>query len=185
METFGTIEQVAATKNELIEALPQDGAAFFAADGAWCDKLYQRCAIEKYRAGLSGGYLALYAEDIQVGPFGSRFTLCDAEGGRVQCQTKLLGRHNIQNIVLCCAVAKRLGLTLEEIAKGVAKAEPVEHRLQLIPGAGGVTIIDDAFNANPVGAPGRPGRAAGLPGPPPYRHSRSGGTGGKGVRTQL
>ena len=152
LETFGTIEQVAATKNELIEALPQDGAAFFAADGAWCDKLYQRCAIEKYRAGLSGGYLALYAEDIQVGPFGSRFTLCDAEGGRVQCQTKLLGRHNIQNIVLCCAVAKRLGLTLEEIAKGVAKAEPVEHRLQLIPGAGGVTIIDDAFNANPVGA---------------------------------
>lgn len=49
LETFGTIEQVAATKNELIEALPQDGAAFFAADGAWCDKLYQRCAIEKYR----------------------------------------------------------------------------------------------------------------------------------------
>ena len=152
LETFGSIEKVAATKNELIESLPADGAAFFAADGAWCDKLYHLCPIEKYRAGLTGGYLSMYAEDIQVGPFGSRFILCDAEGGREKCETKLLGRHNIQNIVLCCAVAKRLGLSLEEIARGVSRAEPVEHRLQLIPGAGGISIIDDAFNANPVGA---------------------------------
>ncbi|MEG1813361.1 MAG: UDP-N-acetylmuramoyl-tripeptide--D-alanyl-D-alanine ligase [Clostridia bacterium] len=152
LETFGTIETVAKTKNELIEALPKDGVAFFAADGAWCDKLFKACACEKYRAGLAGGYLSMYAEDIVVGPKGSAFTLCDAEGGRVKCETKLLGRHNIQNIVLCCMAAKRLGLTLDEIARGVRRAQPVEHRLQLMPGANGMTIIDDAFNANPVGA---------------------------------
>ena len=43
-------------------------------------------------------------------------------------------------------------MTLAEIAQGVARCQPVEHRLELLNGGGGVTIIDDAFNANPVGA---------------------------------
>ncbi len=152
LETFGTIDNVAKTKYELIEALPSNGVAFFAADGGIVDELFKKTAIEKYRAGLGGGFLNMYAEDIEVGPKGSRFTLCDAEGGRAACETKLLGRHNIANIVLCCAVAKRLGLTLQEIARGVKRAQSVEHRLELIQGASGMTIIDDAFNANPVGA---------------------------------
>ncbi|MGI6235991.1 MAG: Mur ligase family protein [Candidatus Excrementavichristensenella sp.] len=152
LETFGDIETVANTKYELLEGLPADGVAFFAADGGWCDKLFARYEGEKYRAGLSGGYLSMYAEEIQVGSFGSRFILCDGEGNRVHCQTRLLGQHNIQNIALCAAVARRLGLGMEEIARGISKAQPVEHRLQLIPGARDITIIDDAFNSNPVGA---------------------------------
>ncbi|MDO5377237.1 MAG: cyanophycin synthetase, partial [Clostridia bacterium] len=56
------------------------------------------------------------------------------------------------NLMLCCTAARTLGMTLSEIAEGVSRCQPVEHRLQLISGGGGVTIIDDAFNANPVGA---------------------------------
>lgn len=152
LETFGSVDAVAKTKYELIEALPKHGTAFFGADGGIVDELFRKTGIEKYRAGLGSGFLSMYAEEIEVGPRGSRFTLCDAEGGRVRCETRLLGRHNIANIVLCCMVAKRLGLTLDEIARGVGRAEPIEHRLQLLPGANGMTIIDDAFNANPVGA---------------------------------
>ncbi|MBQ7887268.1 MAG: UDP-N-acetylmuramoyl-tripeptide--D-alanyl-D-alanine ligase, partial [Clostridia bacterium] len=44
------------------------------------------------------------------------------------------------------------GMTPAEIAMGVARCQPVEHRLELLSGGGGVSIIDDAFNANPVGA---------------------------------
>ena len=153
LETMGNIETIASTKFELIEGLKPGGAAFFGADdGGWCDKLFARARGEKHRAGLGSGYLSMYAEDITVGPSGSRFTLSDGEGGRVTCETKLLGKHNIQNIVLSCAVAKRLGMTMEEIARGVLRAQPVEHRLQLIKGANGVIVIDDAFNANPSGA---------------------------------
>ena len=43
-------------------------------------------------------------------------------------------------------------MTLEELAQGVARCQPVEHRLQLIDGGAGISIIDDAFNSNPVGA---------------------------------
>ncbi len=152
LETFGNVETVASTKYELIEGLPADGAAFFAADGGEVDKLYEKTAIRKYRAGLRGALLDMRAEEIEVGPQGSRFVLRSGLDERIAMETKLLGQHNIQNIVLACAVAKHLGLTMEEIARGVRKIQPVEHRLQLMPGANGVTVIDDAFNANPVGA---------------------------------
>ena len=152
LETFGNVETVANTKYELIEGLPQDGVAFFGKDGEWVDKLYARCKIEKYCAGLSGGFKNMYAEDITVGPEGSSFTLCTAEGERVACKTRMLGMHNIGNIVLACMVGKRLGMTMDEVARGVNKTEPVEHRLQLIKNPNGVTVIDDAFNSNPVGA---------------------------------
>lgn len=153
LETFGAIETVANTKFELIENLPEDGVAFFGGDnGGWCDKLYERATCEKYRTGIDGGFLSMYAEDITVSPEGSRFVLCDAEGGRAQCHTRMLGRHNIENIVLACSVAKRLGLPLPQIAAGVNKTQPVEHRLQLINNPNGITVIDDAFNSNPVGA---------------------------------
>ena len=44
------------------------------------------------------------------------------------------------------------GRSLAELVEPIAELEPVEHRLQLIQGAGGVTVIDDAFNSNPDGA---------------------------------
>jgi len=148
LETFGTVERVAETKYELIQALPPDGAAFFGRDGGICEGLYRRCPLEAKR--LAGERLG--AEDIAVGPFGCRFTLVGTGGARADCQTRLLGAHNIDNLLLCAEVALHLGLTLPEIAAGVAKLEPVEHRLQLIGTNGGVTVIDDAFNSNPAGA---------------------------------
>ncbi|MBO4884042.1 MAG: UDP-N-acetylmuramoyl-tripeptide--D-alanyl-D-alanine ligase [Clostridia bacterium] len=153
LETFGNIETVANTKFELIEGLPRDGLAFFASDGGEVDKLYERAGVKKFLTGTRGMRLDMKAEDIAVGRGGSRFTLKDgATGEKIECETKLLGRHNIGNIALACCAARQLGLTLEEIARGVRKIEPVEHRLQLMPGANGVTVIDDAFNSNPVGA---------------------------------
>ena len=70
----------------------------------------------------------------------------------VEMHTQLLGRHNVSNILAAMAVAMACEMTLEEIRTAIAKVEPVPHRLQLASGAGGVTIIDDSFNANPVGA---------------------------------
>ncbi|MBQ3078535.1 MAG: UDP-N-acetylmuramoyl-tripeptide--D-alanyl-D-alanine ligase [Clostridia bacterium] len=150
LETFKTVETVANTKFELIEGLPKNGCAFFAADDGEVDKLYERAKGEKKRAGLGKGYLNMHAEDIEVGAFGSRFTLVTDTGENLRMETKLLGRHNISNIVLCCAVAREMGMTMEEISQGVKLIKPVKHRLQLI--SGHMNVIDDAFNSNPVGA---------------------------------
>jgi UDP-N-acetylmuramoyl-tripeptide--D-alanyl-D-alanine ligase len=66
--------------------------------------------------------------------------------------TPLIGLHNVTNILLSTAVARHLGLTLTEIAVRVASLEPAEHRLQRKTLPGGITVIDDAYSANPVGA---------------------------------
>ena len=161
LDTFGTIERVRDTKYELIDGLPQDGTAIFARDGAICEELFARCPLQKKY--MPGDLIA--ASDVTVGPWGSRFTLEDTRTGeKVACQTRLLGEHAIANLLLCCTAARCLGLTLAQIAQGVSRCQPVEHRLQLLDGGAGVTIIDDAFNANPVGAKAALRVLGGFPG---------------------
>ena len=154
LETFNTLDAVVSTKFELVEALPEDGCAFFPADNEICLGLYDRTETDKALFGFDGQgrMLDIAVDDYRPGPNGSSFTLIDREGSTVRCTTALLGRHNVQNILGAACVARKLGLTLDEIAEGIAQIEPVEHRLQLIRGANGVTVIDDAFNANPEGA---------------------------------
>lgn len=150
LETFGSVENIANTKNELIVGLPEDGMAFFADDGAIVNELYDRCKVKKVLTGINGGGIHLRAENLRVTTNGSKFDLVTMDGQVKPCTTRLLGRHNIANIVLAASVALELGLTLDEIGAGIRKIAPVEHRLQLIKGA--MTVIDDAFNANPSGA---------------------------------
>ncbi len=151
LETMGSIENIAKTKYELIEGLQENGTAFFPADNAICLKMYHQTTHEKYLFALDyKGDAYARAENIQVGKYGSRFDLI-LDGERIACETKLLGKHNIVNITGCAAVARKLGLTPAQIRLGIRKIQPVQHRLELLPMKGGVTVIDDAFNANPSG----------------------------------
>ena len=73
------------------------------------------------------------------------------KGEFVNMQTRLLGKHNQENIALCAAMARKLGLTEDHIKTAVAALEPVPHRLQLIESENGVKILDDSYNSNPDG----------------------------------
>ncbi len=151
LDTFKTIERITKTKYELMDAIPSDGACFFADDDGICRDLFQKTQKEKYLAGMDPDTDDVWAEDISVSPEGSRFTLCRRDC-RIPCTTVLLGELNIRNIVLCASVAFSLGMTGEQISRGIRKIRPIEHRLQLIPNPGGITLIDDAFNSNIRGA---------------------------------
>lgn len=151
LDTFKTLERVIKTKYELVEALPPDGHIFFADDDGICVKLYDRTEKPKTLVSIRRENCDVWASDISTTPEGSTFVLHEKGGESIQCTTKLLGQHNIQNILLAAAVCLHLNLTLAQIARGISKLEPVEHRLQLIQ-SGGLTIIDDAFNSNPQGA---------------------------------
>ncbi len=153
LETFKTLENITKTKYELIEALPKDGMAFFPSDNDICFELYMATRKPKVLYGLTdrGEPLYMTAADISVGPEGSSFELVCPDG-KVTCTTRILGKHNIANILGCASIAHVLGLTLEEIASGISKLEPVEHRLQIIPTNNGITVIDDSFNSNPSGS---------------------------------
>lgn len=151
LDTFHTLDRIKNTKYELMDAIPEDGCCFFPDDGAICRELYDRTAKDKRLCSLKETENAdVWASDITVSALGSRFTLHTREGWEV-CETRLLGEHNIQNILLAATVGLRLGMTLKQVARGISRIQPVEHRLQLIQSPG-VTIIDDAFNSNPRGA---------------------------------
>ncbi len=150
LDTFGTLERIKNTKYELIRDLPKDGLAVFSDDGETVTELYQKTDKPKRLVGAPQS--DAWAENVQVGPFGSTFTLCLKGEEPVQCRTRLLGRHNIRNILVSAVVARYLGLSMRQITAGVAMLEPVEHRMQIVSSVGGVTVIDDAFNTNPRSA---------------------------------
>jgi UDP-N-acetylmuramoyl-tripeptide--D-alanyl-D-alanine ligase len=151
LDTFKTLERVVQTKYELINALPADGQAFFADDEDICRRLYERTGKAKMIAGLDPDFDDVWAENITYSPEGSAFDLTTKDQ-KIRCRSQLLGELNIRNILLCAAVALKLGLTPEQIARGIEKIRPIEHRLQLIPNPGGMSVIDDAFNSNIRGA---------------------------------
>lgn len=152
LETFKNIENIMKTKYELIEELPSDGIAIFNYDNKYLRKLADKTFKEKILYGLENQEkLDIYATDIEVSELGSSFILKDKSGEEIKCTTKLLGKHNIYNILAGASVAKTLGLTFEEIRRGIAKIEPIPHRLNIINPGTGVIVIDDTFNSNPVG----------------------------------
>lgn len=151
LETFRTEENIIKTKSDLLRAIPEDGACFLNGDDANCRAVYDAYGKDNaFLYGTEGDGLFMRADDIVSTPDGSTFTLRLSDGTSVECKTRLLGKYNIINFTGAAAAAYYLGVGLDDIAEAIAQAEPVEHRLQLIPGR--ITVIDDAFNANPAGA---------------------------------
>lgn len=155
LERFKTLENIEATKYELIESLPNSGVAVFNNDDRRCRRLADRThgvKVLRYGVESSQSGLSMWAEGIKQDVHGLSFTLVDSEGNHATTHTMLMGQHNVLNILGAASVALEMGLSLEDIAKAIAKIQPVPHRLQLLHGAGGVTVIDDSYNSNPIGA---------------------------------
>jgi UDP-N-acetylmuramoyl-tripeptide--D-alanyl-D-alanine ligase len=106
----------------------------------------------RYGLDTNGQSLDLWAEAIAMGPEGLSFTMAGKDGRRVDVRTILLGRHNVLNILGASCAALAVGMPLADLAKAVQDLPPVPHRLQLIDSGSGVTVIDDSYNSNPVGA---------------------------------
>ena len=152
LETMGTVENIALEKGDIVECLPSDGVAVLNVDNPYVAEMKERAPGNVWRVSVEGNEEAdIKAFNIQYSPDGALFEVEDEVGQRVSFQTRLLGRHNVLNILLGVAIGRQLGLRLRQIAHAVARVEPVEHRLQLI-NKGAITVIDDAFNSNPVGA---------------------------------
>ena len=145
LDTFGSLENIASTKFELIQGLPKDGLAVFGCGDDYISRLYAMCKLDKCRIGLGedeGAFMT--ARNLSFSAKGSSFALACADGESILCRTRLLGSYNVKNILLAATLARKMGLTMEEISAGIRKLQPIEHRMQLIPGD--VNVIDDTLN---------------------------------------
>lgn len=153
LESFKTIENVQSTKFELVDSLPAGGIAVINND---FEKIADRpvdntrCLRYAVKNTESADYIAT---DINYTPGGTHFTIvCMADGHRLPLFTHLVGECNISNILAAAAMARAFGVDDQHIAYAVERLEQVEHRLSVKRVPGSLTIIDDAFNSNPVGS---------------------------------
>lgn len=156
LEYFKDLKHIQDTKYELIDELPKDGSgiAFFNLDDPNSKVLIERTKkVRVVTFSLKSPKADYYAGDIGARADGSYFKLWIR--GVLQKETFntiLLGETNLCDIVAAIAVASELGVSTDRLAAIIPTITPVPHRLELRVGANGTVLIDDSYNANPIGS---------------------------------
>lgn len=151
LATFESIDNLVKAKSELTEHITdQSGTMVFNVDSVYAKNMYQTANCKKIEVGIECR-ANVYAQDIKCTPQGSEFTLVIENKKYKNVETKLLGEHNISNILTAVCVALELGLTHQEILQGISKVIPTAHRLSVMPSTNALVIIDDAYNGSVEG----------------------------------
>jgi UDP-N-acetylmuramoyl-tripeptide--D-alanyl-D-alanine ligase len=162
LSRIGSIEAIERAKGELVEALPSEGTAVLNADDPRVRRMSSRTSARSVTYGFAED-ADITAEAVQsAGPDGMRFML-RAGGTRAAVTIPTLGRLAVHNALAAAAVGLAAGMTLGEIAAGLARGWAAPHRAELVR-AGGVTIVDDSYNASPASVAAALELLAGLPG---------------------
>ncbi|MER5944632.1 UDP-N-acetylmuramoyl-tripeptide--D-alanyl-D-alanine ligase [Streptomyces sp. NPDC001904] len=146
---FGGREQIAQAKGELVEALPADGTAILNAD----DPLVKAMASRTKAKVLFFGEAAeadIRAENVRLTENGQPSFSLHTPSGCSEVTLRLYGEHHVSNALAAAAVAHDLGMSVEEIALALSEAGTLSRwRMEVTERPDGVTIVNDAYNANP------------------------------------
>ncbi|MER5455821.1 UDP-N-acetylmuramoyl-tripeptide--D-alanyl-D-alanine ligase [Micromonospora sp. NPDC002389] len=147
---FGSQENIAVAKGELVEALPADGLAVLNADDPLVDAMATRTVARVVRYG-EAAHADIRAEDVTLDERGRpAYTLVTPEG-TAPVRLGLTGRHQVSNSLAAAAVARELGMPLTELAVALGALGLVStRRMDVFERTDGVTVIDDSYNANPA-----------------------------------
>ncbi len=150
---FGSREAIARTKAELPQAVPPSGVVVLNADdpavAAMAEVTGARVVrVSRTNSGPEPG--RVWAGPVSLDELARpRFTM-HAGGEQAEVQLGVYGDHQVSNALCAAAVALECGAGIEQVAAALAGAGPVSrHRMQVTTRADGVTVIDDAYNANP------------------------------------
>ena len=152
LDTFKTEEAIQSAKFKLIESLPTDGLGILNKDDPKQINYQIKNSCRIKWIGIDNTDADIIAKNIKYTKDGTEFdAIFKEDNQKIHFKTCLFGKPNIYNILAAILIAKELKLTNEEIIKGVSSIKPIEHRLEIKKTAS-YTIIDDAYNSNPVGA---------------------------------
>ena len=148
LERMGSLLGVADTKAAVYDALPADGTAVINADDAFAPYFAERAHGRRLlRFGIEAT-ADVRALDIHADAAGSRFVLATPQG-EAGVALSLPGRHNVRNALAAASLALGAGASLAEIVAGLQSARAVAGRMVAHRLAGGATLVDDSYNANP------------------------------------
>jgi UDP-N-acetylmuramoyl-tripeptide--D-alanyl-D-alanine ligase len=145
---MGSLEAIAETKAELVDALPDDGVAILNVDDHRVRRMFDRASCRVILYGLDAA-ADVRAVDLEShGLDGISFTLVRGDD-RFHVRVPLLGRHSVHTALVGFAVGFELGLSVPDILRGFDQPQ-IQLRLLLTPGVNGCTLLDDSYNANPA-----------------------------------
>ena len=148
-ESFGTIDQIAQTKAELLEALPADGVAIVNRDDERVMAQAERVFGELLTFGLHAD-ADVRAENVSTDEqLHAEYTLRSPWGSEY-VRLGVAGLHNVGNSLAAAAVALHLGVPVEAVAAGLSEAEISPWRMSLSTSPSGVLVLNDSYNANPT-----------------------------------
>ena len=160
LERFGSLDNIRKAKYELVKQLPPDGLAVFNWDNPYIRAMAEQ-GYPNRRITVSRDLNLEQARDqgidwiaceIQESLEGLAFRAWHVPSGQsVEVAAGVMGAHNISNLLLCIALAHELRMALRDIASRVRSLRPAESRLVAETSPAGITIINDAYSANPAG----------------------------------
>ncbi|MEU0051103.1 UDP-N-acetylmuramoyl-tripeptide--D-alanyl-D-alanine ligase [Streptomyces sp. NPDC006309] len=146
---FGGREQIAQAKGELVEALPEDGAAILNADDPLVRAMASRTKAKVVLFGESAE-ADVRAENVRLTDSGQPAFRLHTPSGASDVTMRLYGEHHVSNALAAAAVAHELGMSAAEIATALSEAGSLSRwRMEVTERPDGVTIVNDAYNANP------------------------------------
>ncbi|HKO34825.1 MAG TPA: UDP-N-acetylmuramoyl-tripeptide--D-alanyl-D-alanine ligase, partial [Candidatus Limnocylindria bacterium] len=146
---FGSREIIAATKSELPQAVPSSGVVILNADDSAVAAMAERTAARVVRVSRGAG-ADIWSSDETLDELARpRFTL-HAGDRSVDVALAVHGEHQVSNALCAAAVALECGADPAQVAEALGGAGPVSaRRMQVSTRGDGVTVINDAYNANP------------------------------------
>jgi UDP-N-acetylmuramoyl-tripeptide--D-alanyl-D-alanine ligase len=146
-ELMGGLDQIMVAKRELVEALPRDGVAVLNADDPRVSAMGEHTAASVLRFGDGGEVRAAAVtvdDELRAG-----FTL-ESPWGSTPVHLGVRGAHNVTNALAAAAAALWLGVPVDEVAAGLAVPPSSPWRMELTRTDGGLTVLNDAYNAGPA-----------------------------------
>ena len=148
LATFKTIENLINTKAELANFIEQTGGFLVVnTESSGANSIFADAKCEKIEVGQK----QICAQNVVATKSGSSFELVIDGNNIGEVHTALLGEHNVSNVLLGVAVAKKMGLNDKQIIDGIQKITPVSHRLAIVPSNNALVVIDDAYNGSVEG----------------------------------
>ncbi|RJQ81085.1 UDP-N-acetylmuramoyl-tripeptide--D-alanyl-D-alanine ligase [Amycolatopsis panacis] len=146
---FGSREAIAQAKGELVEALPADGLAVLNVDDPLVAAMASRTRARVAGVGESPSAL-IRAEDITLDEQARPSFRLVTPYGEAPVTLPLYGEHHVGNALSAAAIALELGATPAEIAQRLTGLQSRSgKRMEVTTRPDGVTVLNDAYNANP------------------------------------